>query len=174
MIARALRGLAAATVLLAAVSAVADAQAATPARFAVYAGVGMPMGDFGNGFDMGIHAGGSWQRGLGKTASLRVNADFGTYGASSGVDASIRMLGGMVNAVMPAGKAYVLGGLGMVNTSVDVGGLSASSTDLAFNVGGGMNFALGTKSAFVEARYLSIQGDGGSLNTLPITFGIRF
>lgn len=180
MIARAFRGLAAATVLVVAVSSAAQAQKmASMSKFGLSAGIALPMGDFGDIADLGFDVGGHWQTGLGEKVMLRINADLSRYGLN-GVDGSATLLGGMANIVLPlhtqsAFKPYLLGGVGIYNTKIDITGLgNASSSDLAINVGAGYDFMMGSKKLFTEIRYVSIQTDGSSLTTLPIVIGIRF
>lgn len=177
MIRTTIRGLAAATVLLVAVSSTASAQTAASSRFGVNAGVALPMGDFGDAAELGFHLGGHIQMPLGETLKLRVNGDFGYYGLPDGVDGNWTLLGGMANIVLPittssALKPYVFGGLGMYNYKIDIDGLGSNDdTKLAFNIGAGYDFG---KNFFTELRFLSIQTDGDALNTLPIVIGLRF
>ena len=178
MLVRTLRGLAAATALIAAVSSSSAAQAPTnESRFGVNAGIALPMGDFGDAAELGFHLGGHIQMPLGEMLKLRVNGDFGSYGLPDGVDGSWTLLGGMANIVLPittssALKPYVFGGLGMYKWKIDIDGLGAiDDTKLAFNVGAGYDFG---KNFFTEIRFLSIQTDNDALNTLPIVIGLRF
>lgn len=176
MIARSLRGLVAATVLVAGVASVSEAQMNTAPRFGINAGVALPMGDFGDVAGLGIHAGAHLGMDLGESGmwGLRFNLDYGNYGGEDGFDNST-LLGGMVNIVMnvnteSAWKPYLIGGLGYYN--YDISGFDDS--DLAFNVGAGYNFMMGNSSLFTELRFVSIQTEGDALNTLPIVIGLRF
>jgi hypothetical protein len=177
MIRTTLRGLAAATVLLVAVSTTARAQTESSSRFGLNAGIALPMGDFGDAAELGFHLGGHIQMPLGETLKLRINGDFGYYGLPDGVDGNWTLLGAMGNIVLPittssALKPYVFGGLGMYNYKIDIDGLGSSDdTKLAFNIGAGYDFG---KNFFTELRFLSIQTDGNALNTLPIVIGLRF
>lgn len=179
MIVRTLRGLVAATLLLTAVAATAEAQAASP-RFGFNAGIGLPMGDFDDAAEMGFHAGFQWQTGLTESLDLRLNADFGRYGLPSGIDGEWTLIGGMANIVAGFGgsgnlKPYVLAGLGMYNAKVNIDGFgSEDETKLGFNVGAGFNFMAGSLNMFTEAKFVSIQTSGDALNTLPIVIGFRF
>ena len=172
-----LRGLAAVSALLLVASASASAQVASSARFGVNAGVALAMGDFGDNVGLGIHFGGHIQMPLGEQLKLRINGDFGTYGGDVvGLD-NATLLGAVANLVMPittssALKPYVFGGLGFYQTKANfVGGGSFDESNLAVNVGGGYDWG---KNFFTEIRFLSIQTDGSSTNTLPITIGLRF
>ncbi len=172
-----LRGLVAATALLLAASGTATAQMSAPTPFGVSGGVALPTGDFGETADLGFHIGGHWQAGLGEKFKLRLNLDLGRYGLSDGVDGSWMLIGGMANLVYPiqtssALKPYLLGGIGMYNWKIDIDGLgSTDDTDLAFNFGVGYDFG---KRYFTEVKYVVIDTDGTSINTLPVTIGIRF
>lgn len=177
MIGRTLRGLAAATVLVAAVSTAAEAQMASSGRFGVKAGVALPMGDFGDFAGLGIHAGAHLGMPMGTTGTwgLRFDLDYGNYSGENGAD-NTTLLGGVANLMMnvnteSAWKPYLFGGLGYYN--FDLAGV-VDDSDLAFNIGAGYNFTMGSASWFTELRYLSVQTDGDALNTLPIVIGLRF
>jgi opacity protein-like surface antigen len=176
MIQRSLRGLVAATVLVAAVSTAAEAQASSASRFGLSAGVALPMGDFGDFVGLGFQIGGHLQMPLGSTLKLRINADWGRYGGDvPGLD-NATLLGGMANLVLPITttsdlKPYIFGGLGFYQYEFSPGG--SSESDMAFNVGVGYDFTLGNSKLFTEIRYLSIQSDP-AINTLPIVIGLRF
>jgi len=173
-----LRGFAASTALLVLVSASASAQMASGSRFGANAGLTMPMGDFGDAVGIGFQLGGHFQMPLGEKLKLRLNADWSTFSGEdgTGID-NVTLLGGVANIVLPittksALKPYLLGGLGFYQWTVNLnGGGSGDESDLAFNVGAGYDWG---ERLFTEIRYLSIQSEGSSTNTLPITIGIRF
>lgn len=67
---------------------------------------------------------------------------------------------------------FVLAGLSLSNTSVEVLGVSGSSTDLALNLGGGIDFDLGSFRPKVGARFQIESGTGFILfATLPFAIG---
>lgn len=180
MIARSLRGLMAATVLVAAVSTAAEAQMDSSPRFGINAGVALPMGDFGDLVGLGIHAGAHLTLPLSGNLGLRINGDYGRYGGDvTGLD-NATLLGGVANLVYniqteSAFDPYIFGGLGFYNWKFNgTGGSSFDDSDLAFNFGAGYNFMMGNSKLFAEIRYLSIQSPSESLNTLPIVIGLRF
>lgn len=179
MFARSLRGVLAATALVAAVSTAAEAQQASKG-LGVYGGIALPMGDFGDAAELGFLIGGQYSIPLQNALGLRFNADWSRFGLPDGFDGSWTMLGAMANLTynIETGtglKPYLLGGLGFYNTKLDIDGLgSDDSSDLAFNIGAGYNFTAGGRSLFTEIRYVSIQGEGDALTMLPITIGIRF
>jgi len=180
MLVRTLRGLAAATLLVAAAATAAEAQMESSSRFGLSGGISSPMGDFGDAAELGFIVGGHWSRALGESLRLRVNVDLSRYGLPSGTDGNWMLIGGMANIVYPiqnesALKPYILGGLGMTRSSIDITGFgSSNSTDLAFNAGVGFDFMMGSRGWFTEIKYVSVQGDGGSLDYLPIVLGIKF
>jgi hypothetical protein len=176
MIGRTVRGLVAATVLVAGVASVSEAQVSTTPKFGINAGVALPMGDFGDVAGLGIHAGAHLGMGLGTSGmwALRFAVDYGNYSGEDPFDNST-LLGGMANIVMninteSAWKPYLIGGLGYYN--YDISGFDDS--DLAFQIGAGYNFMMGNSNLFTEVRFVSIQTDGDALNTLPIVIGLRF
>lgn len=179
MIARSIRGLFAATALMTVAATGVQAQEATKGIGAT-AGVALPMGDFGDIAGLGFHIGGQYAMPLQNALGLRFNLDYGRYGLENNVDGNTSLLGGVVNLTfnIETGtglKPYIFGGLGFYNTKIEIDGFgSDDSSDMALNFGAGYNFAMGGKSLFTEVRYLSIQGDGGNLNTLPIVIGLRF
>lgn len=57
-----------------------------------------------------------------------------------------------------------------LNTSI----AGASSTNFYYSIGGGLEFSIGpTASLFVQARYATITGDGGSTSFMPISVGLK-
>lgn len=176
MFVRSLRGLLAATALLAAVTTTAEAQS----RFGVTAGISSPMGDFGDAADLGFTVGGQYAIPLKDALGLRINADWSRFGLPSGVDGNWQLLGLMANLTYDINtgsgfKPYLLGGLGYYNYKLDIDGLgSGDESDLAWNIGAGYNFEISGKKLFAEIRYLSIQAEGDALTTLPVVIGIRF
>lgn len=179
MFARMLRGVLAATALVAAVSTAADAQAASKG-LGVYGGIAMPMGDFGDAADLGFQIGGQYSMPLKNALGLRINADWNRFGLPDDVDGSWTLLGAMANVTynIESGsglKPYVLGGLGFYQYSLDIGGTNVGDdSGVAFNVGGGFNFMMGGRNLFAEVRYVSISADGDPLSMLPVSIGIRF
>jgi opacity protein-like surface antigen len=180
MIRSTLRGLAAASLVLALTSSVAAAQMAEP-RFGVKAGIALPTGDFGDVAGLGLHLGGHFSLPLQNAFSLRLDAEYATYGGedNTGLD-NVSLFGGMANLVYRMQtqselKPYFLGGVGMYNARFEAtGGGSASEADFAFNVGVGYDFKLGGSQLFTELRYLSVQTDGGATGMMPIVLGLRF
>lgn len=177
---RTIRGVVAATLLVAVASTAAEAQMESASRFGINAGIASPMGDFGDAAELGFIVGGHWMTGLGEKLKLRVNVDLSRYSLPDGIDGSWMLIGGMANIIFPIAtesgfKPYVLGGLGMTNAKIDIDGFgNSSSTELAFNGGVGFDFMMGSRGWFTEIKFVSVQTDGSSLTYLPIVLGLKF
>lgn len=145
------------------------------ASFAISAGAAVPVGTTADGVDMGYNVTGS----LGikpplAPLGLRIDAMLNSFAHKVG-GGNTRSIAGTVNGTlsgvgMPIPMGYLIGGLGLYNTDAGAG----SSTDLGFNIGAGLNFPLTGFSTFLEARFHYVDGDGGSMKFIPITFGMRF
>ena len=84
-------------------------------------------------------------------------------------------------------QPFLSGGIGMASVSFDkftgtdplVAALNtansgASSTNFYYSIGGGLQFSIAPNaSLFVQARYASISGDGGSTSFMPISIGLK-
>ena len=175
---RVLGMLAGATLALGAVAAPAVAQdaAATKAfQFGVQGGLALPMED---GFDMGfIVAGTMSMRPASLPVGLRFDVGYSRFGTEV-EDVNASVIHGMASAVYDFKTAstlrpYVLGGLGIYRTEVNVdtpfGDYDGSSTDLGLHAGGGINLQLGGLDSYVEGRFTF-----GEMDFVPIVFGIRF
>jgi opacity protein-like surface antigen len=150
----------------------------------VSAGLSMPTGDFADTFKSGYSVNGligfamplspigfrgevgynSWD---GKSGTL---GDGTTASSLSGTANVVLQVPGMIVA-----KPYVIGGLGYHRMKLDAGALGDDTqSKMGWNVGGGVNFGLGTLATMVEARYVTVNTEGGSTHYVPITFGIMF
>ena len=180
MLVRTIRGLLAATLLVALTASVSHAQMESSSRFGINAGVSAPMGDFGDVADLGFIVGAQFTLPLGERLKLRLNADLSRYGLPNGVDGSWMLIGGMANLIIPIPsesqlKAYVLGGVGMTNAKVDITGLGdISSSEVAFNGGVGFNFNMGSRTWFTEVKFVSINTDGSAMTYVPVVLGLKF
>lgn len=152
------------------------------ASFSVAAGAALPMGDASDALEMGYNA----TVGVGIKPPLapigvRIEGMFNSFQYKEntvGLD-SYRALAGIANVTlsgpaMPIG--YLIGGLGMYNSSFSASGAikPASSTDFGFNIGAGFNVPLTGFSTFIEARYHHVATEGAATQFLPITVGIKF
>jgi opacity protein-like surface antigen len=116
------------------------------------------------------------------------------------VSAELGVLSGTINGVLQPtttmmSKPYFIGGLGVYQVKQDLeltgaefgigGKANETSTNVGFNVGGGLRFGMGGRSAFLEARYHRVLNDrrcGDSEQCLsrdatafvPISFGFTF
>lgn len=173
------------TLAAAAIAAPAQAQNVSDARtvrFGVQGGLSMPTGDFGDVAEMGFLIGGMMDiRPATLPVDFRIDLAYNRWGLDDGgldLDGSFSglSLGGNVVVAIPTEGTvgpYVLGGLGMYRTTIEVEDEDESETDLGMQLGGGLNFRLSGFETFVEARYHKIFGDTDA-DFLPIVFGIRF
>jgi Outer membrane protein beta-barrel domain len=156
----------------------ADAQFASPIRFNVNAGAALPVGDLGDGLDMGFHVGAGLElRPAFSPVGLRFDGGFDRMGfEGGGGNLSIWSVTG--NAVLSpmASPLYFIGGIGFYSTdlNVDDGPDFDSETDFGFNLGAGFSLPLTGFSTFVEARWHNVNTEGESSQFIPIVFGIRF
>ena len=157
------------------------------------AGMSVPTGDLSNGAANGFHfQGGSAYRRLGWPIDLRAELayyhfgekDFTTAGTRPGQTVSYTGQSSAIAGVVDASFAmntvgrvrpYVLAGPGIYNTRAEVTRAGAtptnsSETKVGLNLGGGMNFSLAGKRAYLEARYHHVDNAAW----IPITLGVRF
>ena len=170
--------------LLAALLAAAPLQAQL--QVGLGAGASVPGGRFDEYAGVGFHVTGLVTSLLPlKPLGFRAELSVTRFDVASGGD--IRIVNGTANLVLtPSGfmaaKPYMIAGLGAYNIDqpqVSLGGgrrLGASSTtSLGLNAGFGLNFGLGTRRTFLEARWVTVDPDeSGKVNFVPITFGMTF
>jgi len=164
--------------LSAAVAAPASAQATEDlrtVRFGVQGGLSMPMGDFGDVAGTGFTIGGLADfRPASLPFGIRFNVDYSNWGVDEDLgDGSFNMISGTAAAMFTVPTTggispYVLGGIGMYSLGCSED--CDRESEFGFNLGGGLNFNLGTMDTFAEVRYHSAD----DLSYLPIVFGIRF
>jgi hypothetical protein len=147
-------------------------------RWGLGAGLLMPMGDYGDADKMGYTAAFGGTYNLPSGLGIRVDASYGTTSEKDGVTAhSTKLMGGMASVVYAFGSAgpkpYVTGGLGLHNVKIDE--VDVSETKVAFGLGAGVTFPLGTggNRLFAETRYTSVS-TSVKYNFLPIVVGISF
>jgi len=196
-------GRAARAVVIASCAAASVAAQGVHPQFGLGGGLMAPVGDYhatasGQGFNTAWH-------GLALLAfklpalpvGFRIDA---TYGANSAndrlkdtlsaalgqpTDEKTKLAGVSVNVTYPAARSapvrpYAIGGVGLYHTTISTS-TSASTADraatkLAWNLGGGLAFALRGVTLFFEARYVNVAAVSGFPRTtfLPFTTGIRF
>lgn len=193
----------AASILVAA--SVASAQANIPRPYAVgaYAGASMPLGDFKDQADLGYHVGAFLSTALSGNLSVRLDgaySDFGTKRVTFS-DAMVSFKTSLVHTTLNAeyslgtqtemagGGAlpYISGGAGFYRFSYDdvctgtgcSSGTSGSSTETRWGLNGGAGavFFLSGFTPFIDIRLHTIAPKGaGSFreNLLLASFGLKF
>ena len=171
-------------------ASVAQAQVSNPLKFTVFAGAALPTGDMKDGVSTGYTVGAAVDyrvplspfgfRGEGIYSKFEADDDQGLE------DASLSDLGVNANVVVwvPNGgspvRPYLTGGPSYSRLKVEVSDsgldLSVSENKWGFNVGAGLDFALGSLSTRLDVRYrrFSSDDDDSAFQYIPITFGITF
>jgi len=157
----------------------ARAQVANPVHFGVAAGAAIPTSDLSNGFSTGFNA--TATLGLSPTMiplGIRIDGAYNQFGIKGGGGNAhfTSVTGNLVYEIPSTGVSpYLIGGLGWYNTAITLTGFGGNSDNhWGWNLGGGIKMPLSGFDTFVEARYNQIQGNGGSLKFIPITFGVMF
>jgi opacity protein-like surface antigen len=169
------------------------ARGSLPITWSLGAGLSMPTGDLGDAAGMGFHLQGtSSYRRAGWPVALRGELAYHRFGEKdfsapggnpnqtidfTGKSSSIAGIVDVTYAFVTRNrmKPYVLGGPGFYNTRAELtrtGGTSETTSDtkVGFNLGGGINFAMGRRLAYLEARYHHVD----QAAWIPISFGVRF
>ena len=151
-----------------------------PVQFGIAGGAALPTSDLSNGASTGYNITGAiavsskaWPLGL------RIDGAYNRFGLKGGASGDIHFASVTGNAVYKIPSAsvapYLIAGAGWYNAAVNLTGFgSGSNNHLGWNVGGGVSMPLSGLDTFVEARYNQVQGNGGSLKFIPITFGVMF
>ncbi|MGH7448988.1 MAG: outer membrane beta-barrel protein [Longimicrobiales bacterium] len=167
------------------VAAVSLAVSATAAQaqigFSIAGGPSFATGDFGEGLDMGYHAkvAASFSLPL-LPIGLQADGMWTRFDVSDTDDAKVQILNGSLNAVLNIPSVgitpYIIGGVGLYNTEIDLGAFgSGKETDMGVNVGAGVRLGLpGLGGVFAEARLHNVFGDEDSYRFVPVSLGIRF
>jgi len=153
----------------------------------VQGGIALPMGDFGDGYDMGFGGTGTFVYNLNPNFSITATAGYLTWSGKVAdfTFSSIPVLAG-VRYAFGKGKfnPYVAGQLGMhfvtvkspsiVVLGIDIGG-SASDSNFGFAAGAGFLYALSNNlNLDVNAMFNSITASGGSSNYVTALVGLLF
>jgi opacity protein-like surface antigen len=170
--------------------AVVQAQVSNPVKFTVFGGAAMPSGNTGDGLKTGYTLGGAVDfRAPLMPVGLRGELSYSSLGAkdTGGLESlNLNDLGGNANAVfwLPSVgtpvTAYFTGGpsYSRIEFKATDGGASGSVSEKhwGFNVGAGIDFALGGLGTRLDVRYRQISmGEGNdAFKSIPITFGITF
>jgi opacity protein-like surface antigen len=176
-------------------ASVAQAQVSNPLKFTVFAGAALPTGDLKDGVEMGYNVGAALDyrvplspfgfRGEGIYSSFGAKDDQGLgdvdlsdLGANANVVFWLPNAGSPVRAYFTGGPSYSRIKFNFSDSGTD---LSISDNNWGFNVGGGLDFALGGLSTRLDVRYRRISsddffgsGESGTVQYIPITFGLTF
>lgn len=151
-----------------------------PVQFGVALGAALPMSDLSDGVNTGYN--GTLTVAFNPKMiplGIRIDGAYNRFGVKSPLNGNITITsatGNFVYTFPSTGVSpYAIGGAGLYHGSVDVPGfISGQGNKFGWNIGGGIKMPLSGFDTFLEARYNQIQGDGGTLKYIPITFGIMF
>lgn len=154
-----------------------------PAAAQLMAGLGptVPNGRFNRDADIGVFAMARAGAGL-LPLSLQFEASYAAFDladAADGGDLRLRTVGLAGNAAahlirVGAVRPYAFGGLIAAIRRESEGSASRSSLRFGYQLGGGVDFALGPVKPFVEVRYVSVDGPGDVRDThVPLLAGLR-
>jgi len=167
---------------IAAVSPAAQAQSYNPFQIGASGGIAFPTGDLSDatntGYNIAVSVG---VKPLMMPIGIRAEAAWNQFGFNNGGNGSINIpsFTGNLTYGLPLGvgfSPYIIGGVGLYRPSADIGGTSSDATnEFGWNVGGGVRLPLSTSfETFVEARYNSVNVNGGTLSFVPLTVGFMF
>jgi hypothetical protein len=160
----------------------ARAQTAKPFQLGIGGGVSNPTSDLHDIASAGYNA----NLALGFNSptfplGLRIDGAYNHFGlknvAGSGDVHVVSVTGNAVYKIPRATVSpYVIAGGGWYGASLGQRlGFDASSINhFGWNVGGGITLPLSGFDTFLEARYNQVQGNGGSIKFIPLTFGVMF
>ena len=164
------------------------AQISNPLKFTLFGGAALPVGDSQDALKTGYTVGGAVDfrvplSPIGIRGELAYSG-FDAKGLSgTGVSADLKDVGVNANLVYwlqnptPA-KPYLTGGPSWSHQTGTLSGAGSSTSESAnawgFNLGGGLQFALGELGTRFDVRYRRLSKDGGTFSVIPITFGITF
>jgi len=173
--------LAIATIALVAAPRVSNAQLGVlkPFSIGIAGGAAQPMSDLKTSSNLGYN--GTVAMGINLPfipVGLRVDGAYNQFGQKTG-GTKLHVMSATGNVVWKLpniGVApYLIGGAGLYIPTVTASGLpSASENHFGWNAGAGVNLPLTVVKAFVEARYNSVSVNGGTMQFVPLTFGIMF
>jgi hypothetical protein len=174
--------LAIATIALVAAPRVSYAQLGSlkPFQLGIAGGASKPMSDLSNTRNLGYN--GTVALAINVPIiplGLRVDGAYNQFSAKAAGGAKLHVMSATGNVVyglpIPVLSPYLIGGAGLYMPTVTAPGL-ASTTEHHFgwNAGAGVNLPLSGFKAFAEARYNRITVNGGTLQFVPVTFGVMF
>ena len=154
------------------------AQVSNPLKFTIFGGAALPVGDSQDVYKTGYTVGGAVDfRAPLTPIGIRGELTYSGFDAKGISGVSVNDLGVNANLVYwlqnptPA-KPYLTGGPSWSHQSLS--GASGSDNAWGFNLGGGLQFALGELGTRLDVRYRRISKNGGSFSVIPITFGVTF
>jgi hypothetical protein len=151
-----------------------------PISIGIAGGGSLPMSDFADASNTGYN--GTLVVALKLPmipVGLRLDGAYNAFGTKA-VDGTMHVASatGNITYNLPSigVSPYVIAGAGMYSSVASVDGLGSSdrSNDFGWNAGAGIKLPLLVFSAFVEARYNRVSVEGGSMEFVPVTFGIMF
>jgi hypothetical protein len=158
----------------------AQVAAAKPVQIGVSAGASLPTSDLSDIANTGFNVTGS----VGFNPQMiplgvRIDGAYNRFGFKNGVGGNLSFTSVSGNLlykfVSPTVSPYAIGGAGWCHSSGTITGVGSGSDDnFCWNLGGGISMPLSGFDTFIEARYNQVQGDGGSLKFIPVTFGVMF
>lgn len=153
----------------------------------IQAGIALPMGDFGDGFDMGFGGTGTFAYHINPMLDVTASVGYLTWGAKEG-DATFSSIPVLVGARYYFGKdkfnPYAAAELGIHFSTVDIpeviipgfgtfGGGSESGSDFGFGVGAGFLYKMGPNLDLdVNAKFNSISSEGSSSSFISVMAGV--
>jgi opacity protein-like surface antigen len=169
--------------LLFAFAAIFSVKAQAQVQLGLHAGVGIPMGTFGDASKLGIGGGGNFKYLLSDNFALGANVSYYTFGGKDlGIPGfevpSLNLIPIHANAEYYFGdgstKPFIGADLGVTMSSVS--GIDGSGeTNLSFAPILGIKFGLGDSvDLFGNAKYNVVTGDGESQSYVGINFGLLF
>ena len=154
------------------------AQISNPIKFTLFGGAALPVGDSQDLYNTGYTVGGALDfRAPLTPVGVRGELTYSGFDRKGPISGSTKDLGVNANLVYwlqnptPA-KPYLAGGPSWSHFSSS--NSSGSNNAWGFNLGGGLQFALGELGTRLDVRYRRISENGGSFSVIPITFGITF
>jgi len=167
---------------IAAAAPTAQAQGYNPFQIGASGGIAFPTGDLGNatntGYNIAVVLG--YKPAL-MPLAVRAEAAYNQFGFQGGGGSiNIPSFTGNLAYELPLGMSftpYGIGGVGLYRPSASVTGAGTSNPENHFgwNIGGGVKIPLSSSfETFIEARYNSVNVNGGTLSFVPVTVGILF
>lgn len=144
--------------------------------------VGLPLGDFGEGFGIGIGASAKGLYGLSDVSQATLTLGFLRFGMKDGSDmvtGSTGLIPVLAGYRHRFGSLYGEGQIGLttVRTSIKfkdtgIGNFSGSSSSTHLGYGAGVGYLMDAWD--IGVRFQGVSGDGGNLNFVALRVGYNF